>query len=231
MVDGVIDMLPGAEHRPSRGQRTMEWPPLVRIYESRLWRRNPIVERRMGISFEDEYASIAKVGGFTDAERVLDLACGPGIYARRFARAAPQGVVVGLDLSPPMLAYAARQREKEGIGNLVLVHGSAEELPFAAEYFDAANCCGALHLFPDLPRALAEVTRVLRPGSRFTAAVFRHQETGLRARASEVLNRFLGLQPFTPRSLEEFFARAGLSDFEVLHPGAIWLVASARKPG
>jgi SAM-dependent methyltransferase len=230
-ADGVVDLLPGVEHEPSRAQRSMQWAPLVRIYESRLWRRNPLVERRMGISFEREYALIAEAGAFAEAECVLDLACGPGIYTRRFARLAPDALIVGLDLSPPMLAHAARSVEEERIENLALVHASADDLPFEPEQFDAVNCCGALHLFPDQPRVLAEVARVLRPGGRFTAAVFRREEAGLRARWANAASRFIGLQTFTPQSLEDLCATAGLSDFEVLHPGRKWMVTTARRPG
>jgi SAM-dependent methyltransferase len=229
VVDGVIDMLPGEEHESSLAQRLMEWDPMVRIYESRLWRRNPLVGLRMGIGFEDEFALIANAGGYAGAKHVLDLACGPGIYTRRFARIAPEAWVVGLDLSVPMLSHAARRARKEAVDNMLLVHGNAEALPFEAAQFDCVNCCGALHLFPDLPRVLAEVGRVLRPGGHLTAAVFRREEVGRRARVAASWNRYIGLQPFTPRSLEDFFSTAGLSEFELLHPGRAWMVASAKR--
>ena len=226
--DSVVELLPGVEHKPSWAQRTMEWEPIVRIYESRLWRRNPLVELRMGIRFEDEYRLIKKASALAEASRVLDLACGPGIYARRFARSIPEGLVVGLDLSRPMLAYAAERVREEGIDNLLLLHGDAAELPFESGDLDAVNCCGALHLFPDLPRVLAEVSRVLRAGGSFTAAVFRRSENGAGARISEAWNRYIGLQEFTPQSLRESFARAGLSEFQSLHASGSWLVAQAR---
>ena len=128
-----------------------------------------------------------------------------------------------------MLAYAARRVREGGIDNLLLVHGDAAELPFESGGFDAVNCCGALHLFPDLPRVLAEVSRVLRAGGSFTAAVFRRSENGVGARISQAWSRYIGLQRFTPQSLGEYLARAGLIEFQCLHAGGRWLVAQARK--
>ena len=91
------------------------------------------------------------------------------------------------------------------------------------------NCCGALHLLPDLPRVLAEVSRVLRAGGSFTAAVFRRSENGVGVRINQAWNRYIGLQEFTPQSLSEYFAGAGLTDFQCLHASGRWLVAQARN--
>jgi SAM-dependent methyltransferase len=89
----------------------MEWPPLIRIYESRLWRRSPLFGLLAGISVERECGLIAQAAGLDGDPHVLDLACGPGIYSRRFARAVPHGTVVGLDLSAPMLLHGQRRAE------------------------------------------------------------------------------------------------------------------------
>jgi SAM-dependent methyltransferase len=207
------------------GQRLMESPAIVAIYESRLWRRNPIVEAAMGISFADELERIAEAAHIDTAARVLDLACGPGIYARRFARRLPAGRVVGLDLSRPMLAHAQRRRRDEALGNFDLVRGSALHLPFAAARFDVVNCCGALHLFPDVPQALAEVRRVLAPGGRFTAAVIR-AGGGRAAR----LRRLLGVHAFTRDALTRLLEAAGLADVSILHERRQWMLAAAVNP-
>ena len=53
------------------------------------------------------------------------------------------------------------------------MHGNAESLPFADESFDAVINVEASHGYPDFPRFLAEVARVLRPGGHFLYADFR----------------------------------------------------------
>ena len=129
-------------------QGFMEWDPLVRIYESRLWRRSPLLSLVTGISFESEYSLIARALQIETGNRILDLACGPGIYTRRFAQHRPEAAVVGMDLSSPMLRYALRRTLEEQLTNVTLVRGDARAFPFGTGVFDAVNCCGALHLFP-----------------------------------------------------------------------------------
>lgn len=222
---GVVDLLPEAPGQRSLVQALMEWGPLVAIYESRLWRRSGLARVLMGLSFEEEYASVCAALRLGRDPRVLDLACGSGIYARRFAGEQPDGAVVGLDLSWPMLAYAAGAAAVEGLANLVLIHGNAGELPFEGKQFDAVNCCGALHLFPDVPATLAEIARVLAPGGRFTAAVIRSsaRRRGTRRPALG------GVTGFTRAGFADLCAAAGLEDFAVLHEARGWLVATAGR--
>ncbi len=219
------------QHQPGRGrgQAAMEWPPLVRIYESRLWRRNPLFGLVTRVSFEGERALIEEAAQLAGHERVLDLACGPGIYARRFARAVPRGSVVGLDLSWPMLREAAVLRRAEGLGNLHLVRGSAMALPFAAGRFDLVNCCGALHLFPDPRGALGEIARVLATGGRFTVAAFRRRHGVLAEWANRRRKRFWGLHDFAPDELASWMDEVGLSDARCLHAAGAWLIMSAVR--
>lgn len=208
----------------------MEWAPLVRIYESRLWRRSALFARVAGVSFDDEYARILEAARLSGDEALLDLACGSGIYARRFARALPRGLVVGCDLSPAMLAYAAERARAEGLASLALLRGDALRLPFPGEAFDAANCCGALHLFPDESRALAELRRVLRPGGRLTLAVFRAGEGPRAARWVARQRRWLGVAAYTPPGLAGLLEAAGFASPRILHAGLRWLLAVAEKP-
>src|SRR2546425_915243 len=63
--DGVIDLLPGDPARRTVAQMIMEAEPVVRIYESRLWRRGPHVSLVLGISFEREQELILRVADLT----------------------------------------------------------------------------------------------------------------------------------------------------------------------
>ena len=208
-------------------QRAMETPAVVRLYESRLWRRSPWTQAVLGLRFERERDLILAAADLPASGAVLDLACGSGLYARSFARALAAGSVVGLDLSRPMLHAAQRFAARERLDDLRLVRATALALPFPDARFDLVNCCGALHLFPDVARALAEVARVLRPGGRCTLAVARRQ-TGLRAPLTAVFAR-LGVTMFDRAALGELLGAAGLGDFRVHHDRALWMVASARR--
>jgi demethylmenaquinone methyltransferase/2-methoxy-6-polyprenyl-1,4-benzoquinol methylase len=92
-------------------------------------------------------------------ERVLDLGCGTG----RLGALLADGLrVVGLDVSGAMLAEAMQRP----IGWLGLVQGSAFRLPFKEASFEAAASAFVLRNLDDLPRAFAELARVVAPGGR-----------------------------------------------------------------
>lgn len=223
----VVDLLPQAPDKRSPGQVLMEWEPLINIYESKWWRRSSHFGFITGISFADEFDLIEKALELKDDDALLDLACGTGIYSRPFARKLSRGCVTGLDLSAPMLNYASNQARAQGIDNLVLVRGSALEMPFADNEFDVVNCCGAIHLFPDPGRAVSEIGRVLGPGGRLAVAVFRNW---LSKRYAAWYMKRSGLHYFHPEDMEAYFKRAGLGEVKVHYARRYWLIMSAKKP-
>lgn len=94
--------------------------------------------------------------GLRPGARVLDIASGTGLVA---AELVARGCsVVGADISNAMCVKA-----RERVPDASFVVGSAEALPFEDASFDVATCAQAFHWF-DQDRALAEVTRVVRPG-------------------------------------------------------------------
>ncbi len=205
----------------------MRWPRLVYLYETPLWRRNPFLARANGISLSNELAFIENAAGIDRAKSILDLGCGTGISSRPFAARLPEARIVGLDMLPPMLHYARRKARRKRLSNLVFVRATAENLPFAPASFDVVNCCGALHNFDDLDRALSGVMRVLRSGGRFTVATYRKGA----GRRFETFLRRIRASSFSAPELENRFRRAGLANFVCLHEGPTWIVAMARKPG
>jgi SAM-dependent methyltransferase len=219
-----------SRRRRTLAQAFMEWEPLVRIYESPLWRRSPLLALVTRLSFEREWALVAEAAELEGGERLLDLACGPGIYARRFARRLERGFVVGLDLSQPMLRDGTRRARREGLRNLALVRGTAQALPFATGAFGAVSCCGALHLFPDVPGALAEMQRVLAPGGRVVIAAVRRGERPLARWRAGVRKRLYGVDAFTPSDLASLLEGAGFASPRLLHAAGVWLVVRAHKP-
>ncbi len=103
-------------------------------------------------------------------ERILDIGCGTGRLTEEMVAARP-ALVVGLDLSGPMLAEAsARQTANDETGRAAVqyVRGAGEALPFAGA-FDAVFSNATLHWVPDHERLFGSIHAALRPGGRLVA--------------------------------------------------------------
>jgi ubiquinone/menaquinone biosynthesis C-methylase UbiE len=114
--------------------------------------------------------------GLRPGDRVLDVACGTGIVARRAAqRLGGHGRVVGLDINAAMLDVARSAAAAEGL-TIEWHQGSALQLPFEEGAFDVVCCQQALQFFPDRVAALREMRRVLAPDGRLALCVYRSLE-------------------------------------------------------
>ena len=101
--------------------------------------------------------------------RVLDVATGTGDLAIELARrVSPGGEVIGSDFAEGMLDRARAKVERAGPGGVQprFEWGDALELPYEDGSFDAATVGFGARNFDDLPRGLAEMVRVVRPGGR-----------------------------------------------------------------
>ena len=103
-------------------------------------------------------------------EDVIDVACGTGVVARLAASKVTPGRVTGLDLNAGMLAVA-RGVLNEG-APINWLEGSALDLPFPSGHFDGVLCQLGLQFFPDQPRALREMRRVVRERGRIALSVY-----------------------------------------------------------
>jgi SAM-dependent methyltransferase len=95
---------------------------------------------------------------------VLDVACGAAHASEVAAPHVRQ--VIGIDLTPALLALGADRLRAANITNVLLQEGHAAALPFVDESFDLVFCRTALHHFPDPERCVVEMARVCRPGGR-----------------------------------------------------------------
>lgn len=110
------------------------------------------------------------LGPIRPGEAVLDLGSGAGFDAFVAAQiVGPMGRVVGVDLSPEMLAVAEAGRAGAGCLQAEFCQAAIESLPFPAGSFDVAISNGVLNLVPDKPAVLQEIFRLLRPGGRLQA--------------------------------------------------------------
>jgi len=97
-------------------------------------------------------------------KRVLDLGCGAGHAS--FAAAAVVPEVTAYDLSAEMLAVVEGAARERGLTNIRTQQGAAESLPFEDASFCAVVSRMSAHHWRDLPAALREIRRVLRPGGK-----------------------------------------------------------------
>ncbi|MBI5137336.1 MAG: arsenite methyltransferase [Nitrospirae bacterium] len=107
------------------------------------------------------------IAGLAPGETVLDLGCGAGMDVFLAARqVGATGRVIGVDMTPEMLARARENAARQGAVNVEFRLGEIEHLPLADASVDVviSNC--VVNLSPDKPQVFREVFRVLRPGGR-----------------------------------------------------------------
>ncbi|WP_069771362.1 class I SAM-dependent methyltransferase [Streptomyces sp. LUP30] len=158
---------------------------------------------RMRGGMERGRQAAAQLAGDLTPGTVLEVGVGTGIVATGLAELGHE--VYGVDVSLPMLTRAAERLPGR------VTAGDARALPFADGTFDNLVFTHVLHLVGDMPRALRETARVLRPGGRLLAV---HGDP--KAAPDElvaVLDRLAVLQPprpDTPERLDAAAREAGL---------------------
>lgn len=109
----------------------------------------------------------------TPGDNCLDLACGTGIISRALAdRHGKDLSITAVDVTPPMIDEA----RKHTPGWIDFQIASADDLPFDDETFDIVFCQQGVQFFPEKEASFREVFRVLKPGGRFIASVWRPVE-------------------------------------------------------
>ena len=129
-------------------------------------RSAPIYDQTAGMTYVQALRSLLPrvlVGPFP---AVLDLGCGTGINLLEAARVlGPCRRLHGIDLAPGMIHEARRKAASAGVPASFEV-GDAQDLALEDASFDLVLCNSVYHWFPDRSRAVAEMSRVLRPGGQ-----------------------------------------------------------------
>jgi SAM-dependent methyltransferase len=108
-----------------------------------------------------------RLGELKPGERVVDLGCGAGIDSLIAAnKVGPGGQVVGVDMTPAMLAKARHAAAEAGLPNVEFRKGFGEALPVPDGWADVVISNGVLNLMPDKAQVLQEMARVLKPTGR-----------------------------------------------------------------
>lgn len=132
-------------------------------------------------------------GALAAGPAVLEVGVGTGDNFPELARRVPRARLWGIDIAPRMLRRCRRNLRRRG-RRATLYQAQAERLPFGDDSFDVVYHLGAINFFDDQRRAIEEMARVARPGSKVVLA-------DENERALRVLDR-LGLQIFIGRREE-----------------------------
>ncbi len=156
---------------------------------------------------------LIRAGEVGPGKRVLDVACGTGIVARKSAGlVGPRGRIAGLDANEGMLRVAVKCAEKAGCPAIEWHRGDVCRMPFSSGEFDTVLCQQGLQFFPDKAGALKEMARVLAPGGRLALCVWGRFESAPHVVImSDVIGRYLGKD-----STAMFMAACSLADNTVL---------------
>jgi SAM-dependent methyltransferase len=150
-------------------------------------------------------------------ERVLDAGCGPGFYvAELLDRVGAEGSVVGVDASAQMLAMTAKRVPRADVRE-----GNVTALPVEDADFDRALSVQVLEYVDDIPAALSELHRALRPGGRLVIWDVDWATVSWHSRDPERMQRFLEAwdahlsDPTLPRTLAASMREAGFADVQM----------------
>ena len=166
-------------------------------------------------------------------ERVLDIGSGPGLLAAALAAiVGSEGRVWGIDISEPMLEMA--RRRCESYPQARFDQADASKLPYPDSSFDAVVSTQVYEYVADMPTALAELFRVLRPGGRVAILDTDYDSLVIHTEDAERMARVLSAwdEHFVHRGLPRVLARL-LRDagFEIGRRSAIPILNPEYHPG
>ncbi|MFP4188289.1 MAG: methyltransferase domain-containing protein [Halobacteriales archaeon] len=220
---GFYDFL--GDEEPSNDGLVSLFDAVSRIYETPLWYPAGMRLATGGRASADQLVErVAERVAEEGAEKVLDVATGTGLFARRLARDA---TVYGVDASAEMLRRAVRNARRNGV-TLELARADAGALPYADASFDAATCTGALHLLPDPAEAVTEAGRAVRSGGALVVTTL--VDGGVfRSRAAQRIAALYGMKVFDAGELDEVLDGAGFERVETRRNSSLVTVTARRR--
>ena len=145
-------------------------------------------------------------------ETVVDYGAGTGIYTVAVAEAVPDGRVIAVEALPRLAEMLRAKLTPELAGRLELVETDANTVPLPDGAADRVVMIDVLHHLYDQPEALAEVTRLLRPGGLFVVVDWGDCERPL----GPPLAHVLGLA-----AVRDVISSMGLEEIEAHEPGTL----------
>jgi ubiquinone/menaquinone biosynthesis C-methylase UbiE len=168
---------------------------------------------------------------------VLDVCCGSGASAIPAAAAVgDNGSVIGVDLAENLLQLARTKAAARDLRNIRFVHDDILSIDLAPEGFDAVICVFGIFFIPDMPSAMRELWRYVKPGGRLAITTwgprfFEPANTAfwnsIRAVRPDLHKSFNPWERISePEALRSLFESAGVEDSEVVAENGIHPVGS-----
>ena len=163
---------------------------------------------------------------------ILDIGCGGGRTIDRLASTATNGKVYGIDYSETSVE-TARETNRRSIeqGRVAIQLGTVSQLPYADETFDLMTAVETHYYWPDLPRDVREVMRVLKPGGTFLliAETYRGRRNDWMFRPT--MTWLLRAAYLTPDQHRQLLVDAGFADVRVVEERSKgWIAATGARP-
>lgn len=119
------------------------------------------VEQFWGFCADNTVSSLDLRAG----DRVLDVACGPGVATIREAElVGPSGWVEGVDISSEMLHIARKQASDRQLSNIAFRRADMDDLPHQPDSYDAVTMVLGLFFAKDIEKTLSGLWRLVKPG-------------------------------------------------------------------
>lgn len=206
------------------GPRLMHSRALASVYE-KLWRPLFITIASGGRpDYAEELEHVFRWLAPAQDGVIADLSCGPGFTGRRLADSGMFTRVYGVDWSVAMLQRALAADDPR----LLLLRADVVRLPFARESLAGIHAGAALHMWPDPLSAIAEASRVLRPGGVLVASTFAHLPRGPLRRLGEGFSAVSSAHVFEVEELAGMCRAHALQGFTAERRGALILFSATR---
>lgn len=166
--------------------------------------------------FQRHYDLIAKdILNYCSGESILDVGTGPGWLLVKLHQRSPRLRVMGLDVSPSMVAKAQKNMANAGLSDIIEIkEGEASRMPFADGFFDTVVSTGSIHHWKEPTYSLNEIYRVLKYGGyALMYDLVSDTPTSVLKERSHVFGRLKMLLLWLHTFEEPFYSR---KDFELL---------------
>ena len=210
-IDGILNLASEVEApKLFSSQWAMEFEPLVAAYDN-IWRPT-ITYFVCDLKWEMEMS--LQLMNLSSGMDVLDLACGTGNFTQLFSDPAKPGVIIGVDLSLPMLKQGMRKLKEQKNTNIMLMRVDVTKWPFAPETFDRIHCAGALHLFPDIQSVFISIYRSLKKGGYFVGATYCRGGDFTTQMLQKIASNGQWIHWFDQQELQKLSTKAGFVNWE-----------------
>lgn len=164
--------------------------------------------------------------------RILDVGCGSGWAVYEMSRYAVKGRLIGIDISPAMVAKASSSYGEPD--RVTFLQGEAEQIPLEDNSFDLVVSFESVFFWPDISKALMEIHRVLVPGGCLAIFTGLYEGMKLQRFMMRISQFFVGDLPIFLRTAQEykgFFCEAGFSHISQESVNCVLCISGSKAVG